>query len=605
MLKESQKILQEVFGYSEFRGEQEAIIDQLCLGGDALVLMPTGGGKSLCYQIPAMLRSGVAVVISPLIALMKNQVDRLLQMGVKAAYLNSSLDYASSQEIQERLLHGKLDLIYVAPERLVTEDFLNLLAKIPLALFAIDEAHCVSQWGHDFRKEYLQLSVLHERFPKIPRIALTATADSNTRREIIERLQLESARVFVNSFDRPNIHYQIVLKENTKSQLLEFIRGEEQGVSGIVYCLSRKKTEDTAQWLKEQGLRALPYHAGLSSELRQKHQDIFLKEDAVIMVATIAFGMGIDKPDVRFVAHLDLPKSLEAYFQETGRAGRDGLPAKAWMAYSLGDVVQLRRMVENSEAGETRKRLEMQKLNFLLGFCESTLCRRQVLLNYFDEKFSGHCQRCDNCLNPTETWDATIAAQKALSCVYRTEERFGVLYLIDMLLGKSTPQMERFGHQNLSTFGIGKELDKKQWSSVFRQLVAGGYLTADLEGYGSLKLTGNAKAVLKGELRLQFRKDPPKKIRKRDLTASVRAAFSDEKVDPALWEALRECRRALAQKQGVPPFMIFHDSTLKEMGRLKPKDESALLQVSGVGKRKLENYGKDFLKVIEKFSEEV
>ena len=598
MNKQSQKILQEVFGYSKFRGEQEAIIDQLCSGGDALVLMPTGGGKSLCYQIPALLRSGVGVIVSPLIALMKNQVDRLSQMGVKAAYLNSSLDYLDFQYTQDQLLQGKLDLIYVAPERLVTEDFLNLLSKIPLALFAIDEAHCVSQWGHDFRKEYLQLSVLHERFPKVPRIALTATADSNTRREIIERLQLESAQVFVNSFDRPNIHYQIVLKENTKVQLLEFIRGEEQGVSGIVYCLSRKKTEDTAQWLNEQGLRALPYHAGLSSELRQKNQDIFLKEEGVIIVATIAFGMGIDKPDVRFVAHLDLPKSLESYFQETGRAGRDGLPAKAWMAYSLGDVVQLRQMVERSEANENRKRLEMQKLNFLLGFCESTLCRRQILLNYFDEEFPGNCQRCDNCLNPTETWDATIAAQKALSCVYRTEERFGVLYLIDVLMGKTTPQMERFGHQNLSTFGIGKELDKKKWSSVFRQLVAGGYLTADLEGYGSLKLTGNARAVLKGELYLQFRKDPPKKIKKRDLALSVRASSSDEKVDPALWEALRECRRALAQKQGVPPFMIFHDSTLREMAQFKPKDSSALLQISGVGAHKLKNYGETFLKII-------
>jgi len=598
MSQSPQHILQEVFGYPQFRGEQEAIIRQVAEGGDALVLMPTGGGKSLCYQIPALLRPGVGVVVSPLIALMKNQVDRLLQMGVRAACLNSSLSAADFQATRGRLLRGELDLLYVAPERLVTPDFLELLSKLPLALFAIDEAHCVSQWGHDFRPEYLQLSVLHQRFPAVPRIALTATADVPTRREIIERLDLSTAKVFLDSFNRPNLHYQIQLKENAKAQLLDFIRGEAPGSSGIVYCLSRKKTEETAEWLNAQGLRALPYHAGLSAELREKNQDAFLREEGLIIVATIAFGMGIDKPDVRFVAHLDLPKSLEAYFQETGRAGRDGLPAKAWMAYGLSDVVLLRNMVEKSEAGEERKRLEMQKINRLLGFCESVECRRQVILGYFGEDFRGPCGACDNCLDPGETWDASVAAQKVLSCAYRTGERFGAGYLIDVLMGKSTAQMERFGHQRLPTFGVGKELDKKQWSSVIRQLVAAGYLTSDLEGYGSLKLSGNARAVLKGEVKLQFRKDPEKKRAKKPASPRGKGDGLAGEVDERLWEALRQCRRELAEEQGVPPFMIFHDRTLEEMGRLKPQDESALLQVSGVGARKLENYGERFLSVI-------
>lgn len=600
----AQKILQEIFGYSHFRADQEAIIKQIAAGGDALVLMPTGGGKSLCYQIPALMREGVGVIISPLIALMKNQVDRLLQMGVRAAFLNSSQSPVEFARTRSDLKAGKIDLLYVAPERLVTLDFLELLSQIPLALFAIDEAHCVSQWGHDFRPEYLQLSILHERFPQVPRIALTATADVPTRGEIIERLNLSSAKIFINSFNRPNLHYQIQLKENAKAQLLDFIRSEARDVSGIVYCLSRKKTEDIAEFLRGQGFKALPYHAGLSTEERNRNQEIFLKEESVIIVATIAFGMGIDKPDVRFVAHLDLPKSLEAYFQETGRAGRDGLPAKAWMAYGLSDVMLQRQMVEKSDASEERKRLEMRKLNSLLGFCESIVCRRQVILNYFGENFQGPCDSCDNCLSPGETWDASIAAQKVLSCAYRTGERFGAGYLIDVLMGKSTLQMERFGHQHLPTFGVGKELDKKQWSSVVRQLVAGNYLTTDLEGYGSLKLSGEARAVLKGELALHFRKDISKRKMKKSALLSVSASLeniSQEPVDPKLWEALRQCRRELAHKQGVPPFMIFHDSTLAEMAQLKPKSEDALLQVSGVGARKLENYGKDFLKVIREY----
>lgn len=599
-MKNPQEILQQTFGYSEFRGEQSAIIEELIQGKDALVLMPTGGGKSLCYQIPALARSGVGVIVSPLIALMKNQVDRLLQMGVKAAFLNSSLSFEDFQNTKRQLLNGELDLIYVAPERLVTEDFLDLLSQIPLSLFAIDEAHCVSQWGHDFRREYMQLSILHERFPKVPRIALTATADLPTRKEIIKNLQLESARVFLSSFDRPNIHYQIVLKENTKTQLLEFIKTQEAGVSGIVYCLSRKKTEETAEWLRSEGLKALPYHVGLSPNTREKNQEIFLKEEGIVIVATIAFGMGIDKPDVRFVAHLDLPKSLESYFQETGRAGRDGQAAKAWMAYGLGDVVSIRQMVEKSEANEQRKRLEIQKLNQLLGFCESTRCRRQVILNYFGEDFSDSCANCDNCQNPPETWDATVAAQKALSCIYRTGERFGVLYLIDVLMGKTTTQMERFGHQKLSVFGIGKDLDKKQWSSVFRQLAASGYIIADIEAYGALKLSGESRSVLKGEKTLLFRKDFAKKA-KTSKASKAQTRVLQEGHDPKLWESLRLCRLELAQKQGVAPFMIFHDSTLKEMASLQPQDESSLLEISGVGAHKLKNYGKAFLKVLQEF----
>ncbi|MBF0492172.1 MAG: DNA helicase RecQ [Deltaproteobacteria bacterium] len=602
-MKTPQQILQHVFGYPEFRGEQEAVIQQLLDGKDALVLMPTGGGKSLCYQIPALARVGVGVIISPLIALMKNQVDRLLQMGVKAAFLNSSLSFEDFQNTKQQLLKGELDLIYVAPERLVTEDFLDLLSQIPISLFAIDEAHCVSQWGHDFRREYLQLSVLHERFPKVPRIALTATADLPTRKEIIKNLQLESAKVFLSSFNRPNIHYQIVLKENTKAQLLEFIRTQESGVCGIVYCLSRKKTEETAEWLRGEGLKALAYHAGLSQKVREKNQEIFLNEEGVIIVATIAFGMGIDKPDVRFVAHLDLPKSLESYFQETGRAGRDGQPAKAWLAYGLGDVVSIRQMVEKSGANEQRKSLEMQKLNQLLGFCESTRCRRQVILSYFGEDFSDSCGNCDNCQNPPETWDATVAAQKALSCVYRTEERFGVVYLMDVLRGKETEQMKRFGHQRLSVFGIGKDLDKKQWSSVFRQLAAAGYVMADVEAYGAIKLCPEARSVLKGEVQLSFRKDRSQRVRKTAAERSIiRNKLQQENMDANLWSALRECRLSLAQKQALPPFMIFHDTTLKEMALRKPKSMDGLLGVSGVGVYKLKKYGEAFLKVIRKFS---
>ncbi|MGA7983052.1 MAG: DNA helicase RecQ, partial [Chromatiaceae bacterium] len=502
------EVLNRVFGYASFRDAQQQIVDQVIAGGDALVLMPTGGGKSLCYQVPALLRPGTAVVVSPLIALMQDQVDALRQLGVRAAFLNSSLPYDAAQAVEQALLSGELDLIYVAPERLLTDRFLSLLNRVRVALFAIDEAHCVSQWGHDFRPEYIQLSLLHERWPEVPRIALTATADAPTRNEIVNRLQLGEARQFVSSFDRPNIRYRIIHKEQPRRQLLDFLREEHPSDSGIVYCLSRRKVEETAALLCGQGFRALPYHAGLTAETRRANQSDFLRGEGVIIVATIAFGMGIDKPDVRFVAHLDLPKSVEAYYQETGRAGRDGLPADAWMTYGIGDVVTLRRLIEDSEADERFKRVELHKLNALLGLCETTECRRRVMLNYFGEPLDDPCGNCDTCLTPVETWDGTVAAQKAMSCVYRTEQRFGVNYLIDVLLGKDHERIRRFGHDRISTYGIGKELDADQWKSVYRQLVAAGLVAVDIEGHGALKLTEHSRPVLRDEREVRLRRDP-------------------------------------------------------------------------------------------------
>ncbi|HET7832153.1 MAG TPA: DNA helicase RecQ, partial [Gallionella sp.] len=498
----AQQILRDVFGYAAFRGAQQAIVEHVAGGGDALVLMPTGGGKSLCYQIPALLRPGVGIVVSPLIALMQDQVDALKQLGVAAAFLNSSQGADAAREVFRQVVRGELKLLYVAPERLMTEGFLGLLEGLyqdnSVALFAIDEAHCVSQWGHDFRPEYRALTVLHGRFPDVPRIALTATADAPTRNEIVERLGLEQARQFVSSFDRPNIRYRVTQKNNARQQLLAFLEAEHPDDAGIVYCLSRKKVEETAAWLKEQGWDALPYHAGLDAAVRNANQRRFLREEGVIMVATVAFGMGIDKPDVRFVAHLDLPKSMEGYYQETGRAGRDGLPANAWMAYGLGDVVSMRQMLLSGDAPEERKRVELQKLDALLGFCESTECRHQTILRYFGEEHPGDCGECDNCLTPVDTWDASKAAQMALSCIYRTGQRFGVVHLIDVLLGKLTPKIEQFNHQQLSTFGIGKELTQQQWSSVYRQLVAAGFINVDIEGYGGLQLAEAARPVLRG-----------------------------------------------------------------------------------------------------------
>ena len=601
----ARQILHDVFGYASFRGAQQAIVEHVATGGDALVLMPTGGGKSLCYQIPALLRRGVGIVVSPLIALMQDQVDALQQLGVQAAFLNSSMDAAAAREVAWRLLRGELNLLYVAPERLLMPGFLAMLEQVQagpgVALFAIDEAHCVSQWGHDFRPEYRGLTVLHERFPDVPRIALTATADAPTRREIIERLALEQASQFVSSFDRPNIRYRVTQKANARQQLQAFLEAEHADDAGIVYCLSRKKVDETAAWLKENGWDALPYHAGLDAAVRNANQRRFLREEGVIMVATVAFGMGIDKPNVRFVAHLDLPKSMEGYYQETGRAGRDGLPANAWMTYGLGDVVSMRQMLMSGDAADERKRVELQKLDALLGFCESTACRHQTILRYFGEEHPGDCDQCDNCLSPVDTWNATQAAQMALSCVYRTGQRFGVGHLIDVLLGKVTAKIEQFHHQQLSTFGIGKELVQAQWSSVYRQLVAAGLLNVDMEAYGGLRLTEDARPVLRGEREVWLRRDaePAKrKTSKAERGSRLREAFAGANEDP-LWQALKAKRLELAREQGVPPYVIFHDSTLLEILNQRPGSLVEMGKISGVGQAKLTRYGDAFLQVVE------
>jgi len=590
--------LHATFGYDAFRPHQQAIIQNLLAGSDALVLMPTGGGKSLCYQIPSLLRHGTGIVVSPLIALMQDQVSSLIQAGVRAACLNSALQSGEQREIEQRLLAGELDLVYVAPERLLTPRFLDLLARIQVALFAIDEAHCVSQWGHDFRPEYMQLSLLHARFPDVPRIALTATADEPTRQEIIERLGLEQASHFISGFDRPNIRYRISEKNNAREQLWRFLSAEHKDDAGIVYCLSRKKVAITAEWLSKRGRTALPYHAGLSSEARQLHQARFIHEEGVIIVATIAFGMGIDKPNVRFVAHLDLPKSLEAYYQETGRAGRDGLPANAWMAYGLQDVIMLRQMLEGSDADEARKRLERRKLEAMLGLCEITSCRRQALLAYFGDALEAPCGNCDNCLNPPETWDGTEAAQKALSCVFRTGQRFGVNYLIDVLRGREDERMLRFGHGRISTFGIGGDMDARQWRSVFRQLVARGLLSADADGHGGLRLTEASRPVLRGEQRLSLRQELKREKQQRTKGASRRAPQLANAADEPLWQALRQQRKAIAEAQGVPPYVIFHDATLLAMAEQRPASMDEFAQLPGVGLHKLERYGAAFLEVV-------
>ncbi len=602
----AQQLLELTFGYSAFRGQQEAIVNHVASGGDALVLMPTGGGKSLCYQLPALLRSGVGIVVSPLIALMQDQVDALRQLGVNAAFLNSSLDAETARATFLALMRGEIQLLYVAPERLLTQSFLSTLhdieQRIGIALFAIDEAHCVSQWGHDFRPEYRQLTVLHEVFPSVPRIALTATADMPTRNEIVERLGLQEARQFVSSFDRPNIRYRVALKDNARKQLQAFLEAEHSNDAGIVYCLSRRKVEETAAWMQQQGWDALPYHAGLDASIRQANQQRFLREEGVIMVATVAFGMGIDKPNVRFVAHLDLPKSMEGYYQETGRAGRDGLPADAWMVYGLGDVVSMRQMLEGSDTPEERKRLEQQKLNALLGYCESTACRHQTILRYFSEEHPGDCQQCDNCLHPVETWDGTEAARMALSCVYRSGQRFGAGHLIDILLGKATAQVTRFQHNTLSTFGIGQSLNQAQWSSVFRQLVAAGFLEADMEAYGGLRLTALARPLLKGETNIWLRRDPQtSKLSKAERASRHKEAFAGANDDP-LWQALKAKRMELAREQEVPPYVIFHDSTLLEILNQRPGSLTEMSRISGVGAAKLERYGDAFLEVLEEFA---
>ena len=591
-------ILKEVFGYPVFRGQQAEIIEHLANGGDCLVLMPTGGGKSLCYQIPALLRDGVAIVVSPLIALMQNQVAALHEIGVRAAVLNSSLSSQDAAAVEQNLLTGAYDLLYVAPERLLTARFLSLITRIPVALFAIDEAHCVSQWGHDFRPEYSQLSVLHERFPKVPRIALTATADMDTRKEIIERLGLNMARIFVSSFDRPNIRYQIIDKTNSRSQLLTFIQAEHQDDAGIIYCLSRKKVEETTAWLVNQGMRAVAYHAGMSMQARSLNQEKFLREEGIIMVATIAFGMGIDKPDVRFVAHMDLPKSIEGYYQETGRAGRDGQAANAWMVYGLGDVIQQRRMIEESEAQFKFKQVATKKLEAMLSLCETTTCRRLRMLSYFGEAVGTvtACGNCDVCLNPPQVWDATIEVQKALSCAYRTGQNFGAGHLIDVLRGHLTERVKEWHHSTISTFGIGKDLQEKTWRAIFRQIVALGLLTTDSEGHGALHLTEASRAVLKGQQTVYLRlQTTPERSSDKRQAGDLALLDSAERY---LWEQLRTWRAKTAKEHGVPAYVIFHDATLHELVRLCPKTEDELRQVTGIGVRKLDKYGDHLIEIL-------
>ncbi|GGF25716.1 ATP-dependent DNA helicase RecQ [Aliidongia dinghuensis] len=596
----AQDLLRDVFGYAQFRGQQQAIIEHVIDGGDALVLMPTGGGKSLCYQIPALVRPGVGIVVSPLIALMKDQVDALRQAGVRAAYLNSSLSPGEARQIEEDMRSGALDLVYVAPERLVMPYFLDLLERLRIALFAIDEAHCVSQWGHNFRPEYRALTILHERFPTVPRIALTATADGPTRKDIVERLQLDEARVFVSGFDRPNIAYRVVEKKDARNQLLHFLRTEHPDDAGIVYCLSRRKVDEVADFLSQHGRLALPYHAGLDAETRQRHQDRFLKDEGVVVVATVAFGMGIDKPNVRFVAHLDVPRSLEAYYQETGRAGRDGLPATAWMTYGLADVISCKQMVQGSELDDRQKRVELQKLDALLGYCETATCRRQVLLNYFsDNSLTGPCGNCDICLNPVKRWDGTIAAQKALSAVYRTGQRFGVQHLVDVLTGKETEKILERGHHLLKTFGVGREIGRNAWQAIFRQLVAGGYLAVDVEGHGGLLFGPKAAAVVKGEDTVEFREHREEKAPRR-ATGGRRGgtAHELEGSDARLFEALRHWRLELSREQGVPPYVILHDATLVALSVERPADMTALAAIPGVGRSKLDRYGQAILEIV-------
>ncbi len=588
--------LRNTFGYADFRLQQSEIIQTLINGGDAVVLMPTGGGKSLCYQIPSLVRRGVGIIISPLIALMHDQVIALNQLGINAAYLNSTLDAQTAQQTEQDLISGKLDMLYVAPERLTTGVFLNLLGRAQISLFAIDEAHCVSQWGHDFRPDYIQLSLLHEQFPDVPRIALTATADEKTRTEIKHRLALNHANEYISSFDRPNICYRITEAQgNARTELLRFIQNEHENDCGIVYCLSRKKVESTAQWLAEKGFTALPYHAGLPAAIRAQNQQRFLNEDGVIIVATIAFGMGIDKPDVRFVGHLNLPKSMEAYYQETGRAGRDGLPANAWMSYGLQDVITLKQMMASSTAEEQYKRIEHHKLEAMLGFTEITSCRRQALLNYFDEELKQACGNCDNCLTPAQTWDASVAAQKALSCVHRTGQRFGVNYLTDVLTGKDSERIKQFGHHKLSVYGIGNEFDAKQWRNIFRQLISRNLLSVDVEGHGGLRLSETCRAVLRGEETLLLRKETKRAKSSRQGRKSYN---TDKASNNTLWEALRACRKKIAEESNVPPFVIFHDATLSEMMERQPTNNQQFLQLNGVGESKLEKYAAAFLKVI-------
>ena len=597
MINRAEEILKHTFGYAAFRGPQRDIIETVLAGRDALVLMPTGGGKSLCYQIPGLVRPGMAIVVSPLIALMQDQVSALQQLGIRAAYLNSMLSREEAGQTLRAIHEQELDVLYIAPERLLQDTTLDRLISIPISLIAIDEAHCVSQWGHDFRADYLGLNVLRHAFPGVPRVALTATADQRSRDEIVERLDLYQPEVFVSSFDRPNIRYVVKGKGDAKSQLLAFLQ-DFKSQAGIVYCMSRSRVDGIAAWLAGRGFKALPYHAGLSTEERQLHQQRFLREEGVIMVATIAFGMGIDKPDVRFVAHLDLPKSLEAYYQETGRAGRDGQTSVAWMVYGLQDVVRIGKMVQDSSANEQFKRIERAKIDSLLAWCESTTCRRRALLRYFGEETDTACGNCDVCLNPPKTWDATEAAQKLLSNIYRTGQRFGTGHVIDVLRGKNTDKVAQFGHHSLSTFGIGADLGDQQWRSIIRQLIVQGYLTVNEQAYGAIQLTEKARGLLRGEVALFLRQDAinVKPSRPRRAATQVPVADND------LWEALKACRKELADTLGVPPFHVFHDATLMEMMECRPSDEHELLSINGVGQVKLEKFGREFLDVIAEFT---
>lgn len=601
MLQHARHILQTIYGYTHFRDLQEDIIKAVLHGHDAVVLMPTGGGKSLCYQIPSIVRAGTGIVISPLIALMQDQVRALQQLGIKAAFLNSSQAIETQRDVLEALDAGTLDIMYIAPERVLQNITLQRLARNKISLIAIDEAHCVSQWGHDFRQDYLGLHILREHFPGVPRMALTATADPRTRQEIADRLQLNNPEFFISHFDRPNIRYTVQIKTDAKRQLLQFLSAH-QNESGIIYCMSRKKTENIAEWLCTRGFHALAYHAGLPNETRTQHQERFLREDAIIIVATIAFGMGIDKPDVRFVAHLDLPKSIEAYYQETGRAGRDGASAEAWMVYGLHDVVRLRQMLDASPAEELYKRIERHKLDALLGWCEITQCRRQALLEYFGDSLDQPCGNCDICLHPPKTWDATVAAQKLLSCIYRTGQLFGAAHVIDVLLGKNTDKIQQHHHQQLSTYGIGKDFHEQKWRSIIRQLIIKGFLQADMERYGALTLTKTSRSLLRGELTLFLREDLQLNTSQTALRKPKRMESYITHNDTSLWEALRACRKQLADSQGVPPYVIFHDATLMQMMEYKPGNLDELLYLNGVGQVKLDRYGHAFLKVIQKFS---
>ena len=602
---DAHSLLHSVFGLPAFRGAQEKIVNHVASGGNCLVLMPTGGGKSLCYQLPALMRQGCGIVVSPLIALMRDQVAGLTEAGVNAAALNSTLTPREASEVERRLISGDLDLLYVAPEQLVTPRCLSLLAQANISLFAIDEAHCVSQWGHDFRPEYVALSIIAEKFPDIPRIALTATADDLTRKEIVARLSLSDAPMFVSSFDRPNIRYEIVDKKNSVAQLKEFIRERHAGDAGIVYCLSRNRVEEVAAALCEVGIVALPYHAGLEASVRSRHQDRFLNEDGIVIVATIAFGMGIDKPDVRFVAHLDLPKSIEAYYQETGRAGRDGNPSAAWMAYGLSDIVQQRRMIDDSEASDEFKRVSIGKLDALVGLAETAQCRRKRLLSYFGEMLAGdNCGNCDNCVSPPRLRDGKILAQKLLSCVYRTGQRFGAMHLIDVLVGRLTERVQQFGNDKLSVFGVGRELNEKQWRTVIRQLVAMGHLRSDSEAFGALKLTESARGVLKGETEIWLREEAPgtrirasrAKSRRGDLAPASSGQQGD--VDPELRTRLRAWRSDIARQRGVPAYVVLHDATIDGIVRAWPTTLDELRNVPGIGDKKLEHYGEELLRLV-------